>query len=418
MSDKLRRLGERRAAVWAQMRDIHERGAKQSGSDPNAIDGLSAEERAAWDRLDAEFVDLESQIAHEQRFADLDARFSAIDETTQVRTGPDKDQPGSRDAYVEAFGLWLRGGNDALNGQQRQLMQANWSGSDSRALGENVGTAGGYTVPQGFWAKVTETMKMYGGVLENVEVISTATGNDLPWPTNDDTGNTGALLAENTQASEQDLTFGMKTLRNWTYTSKIVRVSLQLMQDSGIDIESFVARKLGERLGRIYNTDLTTGNGAARPQGIVTGSTSGKTTSSGTAITVDELIDLQHSVDPAYRNERSAFMFNDSTFGYIRKLKDGQNLPIFAADYMGAPSSQILGHRYVINQDMASIATTNKAVLFGDFFAGYVARQVSGGQLLRLTERYADYLQVGFLGFGRIDGIVQDASAYKALTQA
>ena len=66
----------------------------------------------------------------------------------------------------------------------------------------------------------------------------------------------------------------------------------------------------------------------------------------------------------------------------------------------------------------STLATGNKTVAFGNMQAGYVARFVSGGQLLRLSERYADYLQVGFLGFDRMDGLTQDASALKVLQQA
>jgi HK97 family phage major capsid protein len=59
-----------------------------------------------------------------------------------------------------------------------------------------------------------------------------------------------------------------------------------------------------------------------------------------------------------------------------------------------------------------------KSVLFGDFESAYVTRTVEGGTMMRLTERYADYLQVGFFAYERIDGQVQDTGAYKALTLA
>jgi HK97 family phage major capsid protein len=54
---------------------------------------------------------------------------------------------------------------------------------------------------------------------------------------------------------------------------------------------------------------------------------------------------------------------------------------------------------------------------FGDHQAHFVVRRVQGGQLMRLAERYAEYLQVGFIAYERADSLVQDASAVKLLVQ-
>jgi HK97 family phage major capsid protein len=191
------------------------------------------------------------------------------------------------------------------------------------------------------------------------------------------------------------------------------------MQDvDWLNVEQFISRKFAERLGRIHNQHFTTGTGTAQPQGIVTGATSGVTAAGAAAITADELIDLQHSVDPAYRNERSRYMLSDTALKLLRKLKDSQNRYLFESSTTGDMPSLLAGKPYVINNDMAVPATGVKSVLYGDFEAGYVIRLVKAFDLIRLNERYADYGQVGFIGFDRADGIVQDANAYKALTQA
>ena len=76
----------------------------------------------------------------------------------------------------------------------------------------------------------------------------------------------------------------------------------------------------------------------------------------------------------------------------------------------------ILGHNYVIDQDMQSIAAGNRSVLFGDF-SKYVIRDVMGFDLLRLDERFADAFQVAFVAFLRTDGKLIDGGggAVKAL---
>jgi HK97 family phage major capsid protein len=275
-------------------------------------------------------------------------------------------------------------------------------------------------VPEGFRATLVERMKAWGAVQEVATNITTRTGAPLPWPTNDDTGNVGALLAENTAATEQDFAFGTAQLGAYKYTSKIVRISLEFLQDvDWVDAESFVQRKFAERLGRIHNQHFTTGTGTAQPLGIVAGATSGVTAAGAAAITADELIDLQHSVDPAYRNSPNAqFMLSDTALKLARKLKDSNGQYLFQTNTTGDVPSLLAGARYVVNVDMAVPATGVKSVLFGDFAAGYVIRWVREMQMLQLRERYAEFGQVGFIAFDRADGTVQDANAYRALTQA
>lgn len=411
----IRELREQRAGVWAQAQEFRERA--------NRGDTMSAEDEAAWTRALDEVDSLGAQIETRERDATLEQRFADIDQQTRVDARTPGDAAGTVDEYRDAFASFVRGGRDGCTVEQRQLLQANFV----RAQGTTTGSSGGYTVPQGFWAKVTETMLHYGGVLQaGAEVLNTDTGVKVPWPTNDDTANEGAILGENTQISEQDLTFGQAELDAHTYTSKLIRVALALLQDSGIDIEAFVGKKVGQRLGRIYNRHATVGTGASQPQGVITGATVGKTTAGATAIIYNEIVDLVHSVDAAYRQANPnevAFMLHDLVLAYVRKIRDdsggsGLGRPIWEPSVqVGVPDS-LLGYRVVINNHMAStVATTNKTMAFGNFNAGYVWRNVGGGQLMRLEERYADYLQVGFFGFGRADGLVQDTSAVKVLQQ-
>jgi HK97 family phage major capsid protein len=425
-------MREKRANVWNQALEFNARHAKG--------DTMSAEDEAAWARALDEVDELKAKIDTRERTERLDKEFAEIDDrTTRGGTGDPSDGTGgasggdgaSLDDYRKAFTSYMRFGLNELEPEERQLVRKHFSADKgvARALGAGTGTAGGYTVPEGFWAKVTETMRYFGGVLQaGVETLDTDSGQDIPWPTNDDTGNKGALLSENTVVTEQDVTFGGKTLGAYMYSSKLVRVSLQLLQDSGVDIESFVARKLGERLGRIFNEHWTTGTGVNQPQGWVTGATTGATSAGATAITVNDIINLIHSVDVAYRSGPDVgFQLHDLTLAYVRKIRDdsggaGLGRPIWEPSIQIGQPDSLFGYATTVNNDMASPpagvpATTQKLLGFGGWRSMYVARRVNGAQMLRLAERYADFLQVGFLGFERADGIVQDASAAKVLVQ-
>ena len=269
-----------------------------------------------------------------------------------------------------------------------------------------TGSAGGYTVPQGFINQLEASLLAFGGMREVATILRTAEGNDLPIPTVSDHANVGAILAENTQVAEQDITFAQITLKAYKYSSKLIRVSSELLQDSAIDLESFIGGALGERIARIFNTHATTGDNSSKPQGI-SASGAGKTATAVDAITFAELLDLQHSLDPAYR-ANARFMMHDTTFKLVRKLVDDQNRPIFMNDLSATSPGTLFGVPVVINQDVATVAAGAKAIYYGDF-SKYIIRDVQDFTLLRLEERYADYHQVGFVGFSRHDGRILDA---------
>jgi HK97 family phage major capsid protein len=415
MKHDLKTYREKRANVWSQMQEI------RTAVD---TDGWSAELRQKWDSADADLLVLTADIERFERDGALDGKFAEIDAEHAERagaTGPLHRGGDDEAVYRKAFENFMRRGIDDLEPDEKKLVRSKF-GTIERAQGGSTGGAGGYAVPQGFWAKVTETMKYFGGVLQSgVETLDTDSGNDIPWPTNDDTANMGALLSENTQIGGGDLTFGQAELGAHMYTSKLILVSLQLLQDAGVDVEGFVARKIGQRLGRVFNNHWTVGTGANQPQGFITGSTLGKTAASATMFTYPEMVDLVHSVDAAYRAEPGSvgFQMHDLVLAAVRKMTDSQNRPLWQPSMSDGDPDRILGYAYFVNNDMDStVATTKKTMAFGNWRSGYVVRRVNGAQVMRLTERYADYLQVGFFGFQRADGLVQDSSAIKYLQQA
>lgn len=291
------------------------------------------------------------------------------------------------------------------------------------AMGTTSGAVGSYTVPDAAMQALEIALLAFGGIRQVATVIRTDTGASLPFPTSDDTSNKGAILTENTQVSEVDVTFGQLTLDAYMYSSKSVLVSLQLLQDSSVDVPSMIGRMLGERIGRIQSDHFTTGDGSSKPNGIVTASSSGVT---GVADppTYDNFVDLVHSVDPAYR-PGARFMFNDATLKSVKKIKvlqysgDTTGIPLWAPGLTMGQQDTILGYPYVVNQSMASPGSSAKKVIFGEL-SKYMIRDVREITLVRLNERYADYHQVGFLAFARSDGDLLDAGTHpvKYMAQA
>ena len=408
MSARLKTLLDKRANAWSQAQDIRTR-AEADGYN------LTTEEDETWQRALDDVEKLSKQIEVEERHARLNAIAPAAESVAPTQRDDVDPEAGE---YRQAFNAMLRRGVGRLSADQQSVLERGFGEIDTRALSSVTDAAGGYTVPDEFSNSLVETMKAYGGLLGIVDVLTTASGTDLLWPTNDDTANEGAILDENTQISEQDVAFGQGKLKAYTYTSKLIRVPLQLLQDSAIDIEAFLARRIGERIGRAVAGHIATGAGTTQPVGVanatvgfpvgVTGATGNTTT-----VTYDSLVDLEHSVDPAYRGS-AQYAMNDLTLAAIRKLKDSQNRPLWVPSVAGGVPSTINGRPYTIDNKLPAPAANAKSILFGDFKTGYIARRVSGAQVLRLSERYADFLQVGFFGFARWDGVIQDAAAVKA----
>lgn len=330
----------------------------------------------------------------------------------------DKGVPAEYRAAAQRVGLDLnrnsltfRLGANALRSRSTEDLNR-WERlhNEERALaGPQASTsAGGYAIQDAAMREVEVALLQYGAMRQVATVLRTDTGGPLPIPTVNDTTNVGALIAENTTVSTQDIAFGQLVLDAYKYTSKAVLVSVELMQDNSVNLPQLLGSLLGERLGRITNTHFTTATGTGQPNGVVNAATFAQaTTGNTTAITYANLIALYHSVDPAYRNN-AKFMMNDNTISKIKLMTDSQGRPLWLPGLVDRAPDTILGSPYVINQDMASMTISAKSILFGDF-SKYLIRDVRDITLLRLDERYAEFLQVAFLAFLRTDGDLLNA---------
>lgn len=405
----------------SEMREKQQRLVAEARSLREEITDTTTEARAAeidiaHDKAMAEYDGLEARI---KKFEEAEARERALDEADARRPNSDtrassgEVEKTADEKYADAFRSFLRGGVSSLSVEQRAIIKK------VEERGQSVGnqTQGGYLVPGTFLAELIKSLKAWGPMLDPgvTRQLNTASGATITMPSMNDTANEGALIGENQQVSVTEVNFGTKSLDAYKYTSGVVLISDELLQDAVMDVEGIVRDAMAERVGRIANRHLTVGDGATKPNGIVTAA--GTTAAAGgAAITFDDFINLEHSVDPAYRSDPSVgWMFNDATLKAARKLKDLEGNYIWqpANVQTGAPSV-LLNYRYSINQAVADIGSGNKSVVFGAMNK-YVVRVVKEFAMKRLVERYADFGQVGLIGFLRLDGELLDSAAVKTL---
>ncbi len=507
MSDKMtveeREIREKRAKVFKEMSEIMEK---------LPTGGLTAEDRARYDKLDRKLRDLDGDL---QRITDYNKLAEVRSDVADARADTRGAAPVTGDVpaerlYEQAFLRFLQDGHtdgmtteertvfrtfstpqyirrppttqryqqftdthgtkrdvgyeslrvaDIMWDESRAAADANSLSTAPNSAGISAGATGfdaGYMIPQGFWHNLQIALKEYGGLLPYVQMLQTDSGQPMPWPTVDPTAVIGHYITELNQlgfggdSAGTDYAFGQGMLNAWTIVSGVILASVQLINDSAFDVDGFVNDRIGESIGRKVAAELHSGSGSQALLGIETalsarghqaspgmGGTylSGTSTAWGGAnggyafpliqaapgtggdisvvklanglIGFDDILGMIMTVDPAYRKSgRCIFVANDVTLGMLRGITDAVGRPLWSPNIVPGQPDTLYGYPVVVDQNTSSVSTTASTVgglLFGDFKIAMVGRQVNGAAMLRLTERYADYLQVGYLGYVRMD---------------
>lgn len=405
---KLHELKQAHNEVARNMRNLHDKIGDTTWTD---------EQRSQWNDMKQKLDGFDEQIKREEDLRAADQRF-VEDHDEEHRDNLDGEERGSLSLDEQrnrAFDGFLRQGIGELSSEQRQVLR------EMRALATDPDTAGGYTVPTEMLNRIHESMKDYGGLASVAQILTTDSGHALEWPTSDGTAEEGELLGENGQATEGDVVFGIKNLGAKKLSSKVIRVSNELLNDSGIDIQGFLANRIGSRLGRGEAKFLVQGTGTGTPEqpsGLQTSVTGTTTAASSSEFSWQEINGLIHSIDPAYRRAAQFRIgFNDNTLKMLTEMEDLQGRPLWLPAVSGAAPATVLNVPYFVDQGIADIGVNAKFMYAGDF-SQFIIRRVRYMVLKRLVERYADFDQTGFLAFHRFDCVLQDVAAIKALQGA
>lgn len=425
--------GDEKEAIMADVKTLREQMARiatEARSKLSEITDKTEETRGAeiereFDTMMAEHDKIGSRVERLEKLEAVESRLKQVD--LSKRPVPSDAEARGTDQgknveYREAFYAMIRnGGLEGLDNESRSALRSGLQ-EEIRMQTAGTTTAGGFTVPTTLAAFIDQAMIAYGPMYNEdiCTVLNTTGGNPFKIPTVDDTAVTAVAHTEGTALTDtgaKDVVFGQASLGAYTFDTQWIKWSYELANDSIFNMEQLLGSLLGERLGRIANSKLTIGPGSTDVTGIVTASSLGKTAAAVGAITADEIIDLLHSVDPAYRSSPKArFMLNDSTLAAIRKLKDGQGNYLWQlGNYQVGVPGTILGYNYSINQAMASLGTGNRVMLFGDFGKFYV-RKVGAPVITVVRERF--WPDLGIAGLIRFDGQIGQSGAIKHLKNA
>lgn len=393
------KLAQLRAQRDAAAKKVHDLNNKYP-----ADQRMPSADAAELDKHLAEVETIDAEIAREQRVAQVAGESHEAEHEFAMNAAT--RHGGARTDEGSALRAMLTGGVSALSLEQRNAMAARVNPDIRAAMSTTTGGEGGYTVATEFSKTLVEAMKAAFAVRSVASGIQTATGAQLLFPTADATSEEGEIVGQNVLTSALDTTFGQASLDVYMYSSKSIALPFALIQDSMFNVEAYISNLLTLRKGRIQNRHHTVGTGVGQPRGIVTAAAAGKIAASGQTVTVtyEDLVELEHSVDPYYRAS-GKWMMHDDTLKVLRKLKDGNGRPIFVPGYEqgnpgGAPD-RLMGREIIINQHMPVMAANAKSILFGDF-SKYLIRDVMDTTLFRMTDSaFTLRGQVGFVAFSR-----------------
>lgn len=366
------------------------------------------EDQTKFDELMDQQERVVSQIEAHQRV--LDSR--AAEQFTDAGKASDAKPKNEREKEVRAaYETYLRKSVKDMTAEELAAVR--------NTMSTTTGSQGGSTVDPLVSKDFVDQLADYAGMRRVADRIVTGSGVNITYPTTDGRAEVGEIIAQNTTATASDPSFGTVTLGAYKFSSKIITIPIELLQDTTIDIIGLVQKRMRDRIGRIQNQKFTIGAGTTEPFGLVTQASVGKTGTTGQTLTIiyDDLVDMIDSIDIAYAAEGGFQWSTSQTMRKVlRKLKDTAGRPIFLPGYgslQESLSDSMLGYEINVNNDMPVPAANAKSLSFGQH-KKYLVRDAMEVTLFRFEDSaFMKLGQVGFLAWARADGNLLDNAAVK-----
>ena len=391
MKEYLDRQVEIRQQAWHQAKAIIDVATAEKRD-------LSAEEEQTYSRLNDELNERAATIAKLREDETRELRMDAATREIADQVRPVASTPVNEDvAMIRAL---IKGESRSANFERRDILK----------------TSTGSPVPTSFYNQVIMKARLVAPVLATSTVLNTAGGENLQIPRLS-TYSVGTVNAEAAAMGESDPAFSaFITLSAFKY-GFLTQVSQELLEDSGVDMLSFLADQVGNALGFAVGSALTVGTGTVEPTGIVAASSVGGTSGTATGFTADNLIDLLYSLDGAARNLPGVgWMMTGQSVGRVRKLKDTAGNYVFQPSLAMDSPDMLLGKPIYENPSMAEATTGTKSVIVGHLPSYYV-RSVGGLKLDRSDDYAFNQGLATFRATFRVDGNLPQTSHVKHLLQ-
>lgn len=369
----IQELMQKRAKVWETAKSFVDTHEDKNGR-------LSAEDTAAYNRMEQEIEDLTASIERQQRAAERDKMLSQpINSpivTKPAQTSKEKTGRASDEYKAAMLG--------ALRSNFRNV---------SNVLQEGVDADGGYLVPEEYDRRLID-------VLEEENILR-ALGTKLT-TAGDHKINVAATKPAASWIEEgQELTWGDSTFSQILLDAHklhvAIKVTEELLYDNAFGLENYIITQFGKALANAEEDAFLNGDGKGKPTGIFAKTGGGNVTAEAAAFTGDELINLVYTLKRPYR-KKAAFIMNDKNLAVLRKLKDANDQYLWQPSLKEGEPERLLGYPVY-----TSAYAPADAIAFGDF-SYYNIGDRGSRSFKKLTELFAGNDMVSFVAKERVDG--------------
>ena len=337
-----------------------------------------------------ELLQKKAELA-EQRSEEANEKIKEIEEKLKELHEQQKSQKEVKDVedrfatmeYRQAFVNHLVG---RANTEQRELL-----GSDN-----------GVIIPTTIQAQIERKLLEFSPIRSLARVISSASNMVIAI---DAEGAVASWVAEGALIPETNPTLGSVNISSHKLAT-MVRISNELIADSVVAIESYVADLIAEAIATLEGEAFINGDGIGKPLGLL----NGITPTTGQVIDYDSFVNIYMSLTSPYRANAS-FLVSEDVYAEMLKLVDLSGRPLMQVStdgIAGSPVSSILGKSVVVEPHLGA-----GLLVFADFSRAYLICDRQGMTVRTASERYIENDLTAIVVTKRTDGNRLNADAMK-----
>lgn len=380
----LKALAEQRAALLAEMEAISETAKAETRA-------YSEEELARADELAAEIRAIDATYKAEEARAVLAASPKAVPVDGDI-TPTDKTEAEER-----AFAQYI---------------------VDSKAefrAGELTMSANGAVIPTSIVNKIISKVKEISPLYAMATKYNIGGTITIPYYDESTSAITMGYVEEFTELESHVGQFKSIELKGYLAGTLSV-LSLSLINNSQFDVIGYIVNKMAEAIANWVEKELLRGT-SQKITGLSTISAAMTVTAaSQTAITADEIMELQDKVIDAFQNG-ACFIMNRETRSAIRKLKDSDGNYLLNRDISAKWGYTLFG-KDVYTTDNADTMAAGKTVIYYGDFSGLAVKLSEDASINVLREKYATQHAVGVYAYMELDSKIENAQKIACLKMA
>lgn len=306
----------------------------------------------------------------------------------------------------------------------RYLRRGDHSGIELKSFSSASGPEGGFAVPQEIDGLIGATLRDISPIRAIATVVQTGSAGYRKLVT---TGGTPSGWVSETAGRPETDTPDFNEIAPPTGELYANPAASQMMlDDAAFDVEAWLADEIAREFAQAEGAAFVSGSGVNQPRGFLNAAVTDENDdvrafgalqyvasgASGGFASEDALVDLVHTLRPAYR-QGASFVMNSATLARIRKFKTADGAFLWQPSLAQGQPATLLGYPVVEAEDMPDIAADSQAIAFGNFRAGYLIAERSATRILR--DPFTNKPFVHFYATKRVGGQLMNSEAIKLM---